>query len=183
MAVELRYGDYIKGGWEIVKPNLVPSIVATLCMCIPILNIQIIINYMRMVKDAKNGGKPIDIGGLFNFDNIVNNIIAMLIIGVANGFCFLIGPLFLFAPCILADKPGIGFMDAVKGSLGFGKGNYVPSLIFMIVCGILLVICEILCFLPILVGLPIVLAAHVLAYEEHKAAVAAAAAEMGVTLA
>ena len=78
MALEMKYGDYVKGGWDLVKPNLVTSIVATLCMCIPFVGIQVMINYLKGIKEAKNSGKAIEIGSLFDFANVVNNIVAFL---------------------------------------------------------------------------------------------------------
>ena len=39
MAVEMRYGDYIKEGFEIFKANAVPSIVLLVLMCIPLVNL------------------------------------------------------------------------------------------------------------------------------------------------
>ena len=120
---------------------------------------------------------------LFDFANFVNNFVAMIIVGVLNSCCFLLGPLFLFVPCILADHPGVGFMDAIKASLAFGKANFVPSLIFMLVCGVVIIVAEIACVLPVLIAIPIVLAGIWLAYVDHRAAIHAAAAEAGITLA
>src|SRR5436190_12330974 len=110
MAVEYKYGDYIRGGIEIFKANLVPSIVATLCMCIPIVGMQVQINFFKAVKEAKANGKPIEIGAMFDFTNVVNNIIA-LFIWVLSVYCCLV-PFYilLFIPCILADHPGVSFM-------------------------------------------------------------------------
>jgi uncharacterized membrane protein len=182
MAVEFKYGDYIKGGVEIFKANLVPSLVATLCMCIPIVGVQVQINFLKAVKENKANGKPIDIGGLFDFTNVVNNIIAVIIWAI-SGYCCLVPMLVLgMVTPILADHPGIGFMDAIKASLAFGKQNLVPMIILMLVIGIFVSIGS-FCFVGIFATLPIGLAAHWLAYEEHKATIHAAAAEAGITLA
>jgi uncharacterized membrane protein len=182
MAVEFKYGDYIKGGVEIFKANLVPSLVATLCMMIPLVGIQVQVNFLKAVKEAKNNGKPIEIGALFDFANVVNNIVAMIIMVIA-GYCCLVPMMVLFMiPPILADHPGISFMDAVKAALAFGKQNIVPMILLTLVIGIFISIGS-FCFVGIFATLPIGLAAHWLAYEEHKAAIHAAAAEAGITLA
>lgn len=55
--------------------------------------------------------------------------------------------------------------------------------IFVLICAVLQIIGMVLCFLPLLIVAPVTMAATWLIYDEHKAAVAAAAAEMGVTLA
>jgi len=184
MAAEYKFMDYLKGGWEtVVKPNLVPCIIATLCMCIPILGVQIQINFLKQVRDAKNGGKPIDIGGLFDFSNIVNNIIACFIVGI-SAYCFLIPALILmFVPAILADHPGIGFMDAVKAGLAWGKQNIVPNIIFGVVLACVVIAGEIACGVGVLIAIPVALTGYWMAYEEHKAQITAAAAEAGITLA
>jgi uncharacterized membrane protein len=182
MAVEFKYGDYIKGGIDIFKANLVPSVVATLCMMIPIVGIQVQVNFLKAIKENKANGKPIDIGSLFDFSNFVNNLVALIIMVIA-GYCCLVPMMILFMiPPILADHPGIGFMDAVKGALAFGKQNIVPMIILTLVIGVFISIGS-FCFVGIFATLPIGLAAHWLAYEEHKAAIHAAAAEAGITLA
>ena len=42
------------------------------------------INFIRGAKNAIDEGTAPEIGGLFNFDNIVQDLITMLIVGVAN---------------------------------------------------------------------------------------------------
>ncbi len=190
MAVEYKYGDYIKGGWELVKANLVPSIVMSAIILVgsnfligAILGPQLIVNYLKGIKEAKASGKPIEIGALFNFDNFVNNFVGLIIAGVFAMCCGLPFALVYFTAPILADHPGTGFMDAVKGALAFGKQNFVPNLILMIILGIVGNLGIVACVVGIFVTFPIVLAAQWLAYEEHKAAIHAAAAEAGITLA
>lgn len=183
MAVEMKYGDYIKGGWELVKPNLVSSIVAMICMCIPIVGFQVMINYLKGIKEAKASGKAIEIGSLFAFDNFVNNLVAILIASVFAMCCGIPFALVYFVVPILADHPGVGFMDAVKGALAFGKQNFVASLLLMIVLGVVGALGEIACGVGVLITYPVAMAAMWLAYEDHKAAIHAAAAESGITLA
>jgi uncharacterized membrane protein len=184
MAAEYKYADYLKGGWEtVVKPNLVPCVIATLCMCIPILGIQVAINFLKAIKENKNGGKPIEVGALFDMANIVNNIIACFIMGL-SAYCFLV-PYFIlmFIPPILADHPGISFMDAVKAALAYGKQNIVPNIILGVVFMCVIIAGEIACGVGVLIAIPVVMSGMWLAYEEHKAQIHAAAAEAGITLA
>ena len=100
------------------------------------IGIQVLVNYMRAVKEAKNSGKAIEIGSLFDMSNIVNNIIAVFIAGIFMMCCFLPFGLVYFVMPILADHPGIGFMDAIKAALAFGKKNFVASLLLMLVLGL-----------------------------------------------
>jgi uncharacterized membrane protein len=179
----MKYGDYVKGGWDLVKPNLVPSIVATLCMCIPFVGIQVMINYLKGIKEAKNSGKAIEIGSLFDFSNVVNNIVACFALGLAFECCLVPGAVLFMIPALLADHPGTSFMDAIKGAMAFGKQNIVPMLLLAIVLGIVQSLGSIACFVGIFVTAPVSMAAYWLAYEDHKAAVHAAVAEAGITLA
>lgn len=193
MAVQMRYGDYIKGGLEIVKANLVPSVVFALCMFIPIVSLAspiFMVNYMAMVKAAKHEGKPMEIGGLFNFENAVDKwvgvFLAGLCIGIGNA-CFVIpgiiaAGIFYFVGPILADKPGTPFVNALKGSLQFGKANLVPMIILAFVMGLVAFVGAIACGVGLLVTLPISMAGGFLAYEDHRSAVEAAAAEGGVQI-
>lgn len=181
MAVEIKFVDHIKEGLNVFTSNLVPSLVALLLMCVPILQIFVIINYMGAVKAFKEGGKAIEIGDLLKFDNAVNHLIGAIVLGVvlSIGFTLCVIPglviailTYFFLP-ILADKPETPWADALKASLAFGKQNAVPSFILMILCGLTGMF---------FVTMPIGLAAHMLAYLAHKSDIAAAAAEGGITL-
>ena len=53
MAVEMKFGDHIKGGVEVFTGNLVPSIVALVLMMVPILGIFVAINWLAGIKAFK----------------------------------------------------------------------------------------------------------------------------------
>lgn len=185
MAVQMRFGDYVKDGFEIVKANLVPSVVFTLLLFIPIVSLGgpiWIVNFMAAVKAAKHEGKPIQIGDLFNFENAVDKWVGPFIASLGFMCCIIPGMILAFTPCIIADKPGTPFMSAVKAALSFGKANIVPMILLMLVAMVVIMIGEILCVVPVLVAFPVAQAAIFLAYEDHKAAVEAAAAEGGVQI-
>jgi hypothetical protein len=190
MAAEMKFGDYIKGGWEIVKPNLVPSVVWALIVGVGasigiggLLIPQLLVNYLKQVKAAKEQGKPMDIGGFFDFANFVPNFIAIFVHGLFAMCCGLPIALVYFTPHLVVDHPGAQPMDVVKGALAFGKANFVPCLLLMIVLGIVGQIGMVACGVGALVTMPVSLAAGWLAYTDHKAAIHAAAAEGGITLA
>lgn len=210
MAVEMKLGDYIKASVDIVKANLPGAAVAGLLMnlataisivgqvgafvfpplgliallAIPVALVQgvFVINYMRAVKQAKHEAKPIAVGDILNFENIVDKVVGGFAWGLGFACCCIPGVLILFTPCILADRPGTSFMNAIKAALAFGKANLVPSLLLALVCLILAYAGSIACLVGMFITGPIGMGAIYLAYEEHKIAVEAAAAEGGVAL-
>jgi len=193
MAVQMRYGDYVKEGFEVVKANIAPSAVLVLLMGMPIISLAgpiFLVNYMAAVKSARTEGKPIEIGALFNFENALDKWLGLFLCGVAIGLgnlCVIggiiaAGLLFFTAP-ILADKPGTPFISAIKASFTFAKGNLVPMIILAFLIGIVQMLGVFACVIGIFVTLPIGFAATFIAYEDHKAAIEAAAAEGGVQLA
>lgn len=212
MAVHaFKYADYIKGGVNLVKANLVPSIVAVLGAMIPIAGVCVIVNYMKGLKEAKQG-KPIEIGNLFKFDNLVPNFIVALIQGITSGpCCCFVGWLLQFGLPIMADKPGTDPMNAIKASFAFGKQNIagvvilalaisclfmiviIPVVIIQFVLGLILgggtiqlilsLLLTLVVLAAMLVLIPIGLASVWNAYEDARAAIEASAAEAGVKLA
>ncbi len=182
MAVEMRYGDYVKESFEVVKANLGPSVVMALVMAIPVLGWVAIFNWLAMFKAARAEGKPMDIGGLFNFENAADKIITLLLLCCGYMCCVVPGMLIAFAPCIIADKPGTPAMSAVKAALEFGKANVVPMIVLGLVVAIVQSLGSVACGVGILITMPIAQGALFLAYEDQRAAVEAAAAQGGVSL-
>ena len=210
MAVEMKYGDYIKAAVDVVKANLVPAAVAGVLMnlstvitlvaqvlavvlpvlalvgllALPVAIVQgvFIVNWMRAVKAAKHEGKPIQIADLLNFENVVDKVITGLAFGIGLMCCCVPGALIAFGPCILADRPGTSFMNAIKAALSFGKQNLVPMLLLTIICMVVAFSGSIACLIGLFITGPIGMGALYLAYEEHRSALEAAAAEGGVAL-
>lgn len=206
-AHTFKYGDYIKGGISLVKANLIPSVVAGLGMAIPVLGATVMVNYMRGLKAAKGGGKPIEIGALFKFDGLVPNFIAQVLWMLAYCCCSIPGMLTCMTMPIMADKPGVQPVNAFKGALQFGLGNLVGVIVLMIAIGILsmipivpLVVLQTvlvsitqsgligLLFLPLFLAVGLILgplATSIIwsAYDDARGAVEATAAEKGVSLA
>ncbi len=172
MAAEMKYGDYISGGVDIFKANIVPCIVATLCLIIPIVGMVVLVNFIAGIKGFKEGGTPIDIGALFNFENVVDKILVVLVMSIGFMLCIIPGCLIYFAPFIVADKPGTGFMDAVNQSLSFGKANLVNMIILVLVLGIVSGIGSVI-VIGTLITFPISMGAAWCAYADHKGAISA----------
>ena len=176
MAESKSAVDYIKGGWGIVQPNLVPSIVAVIAGGIPILGCVVICNYYAQALKAKREGTPIDMGALFNFDNAVNQIVGPLVVFilVMLGSIVVVGGIlvaaatFYYLP-LIADNPGQSWSDLLKRSIEQGKANLVPNLILSLIMGLIVGIgSAVTCGLGALVLVPALFCGHALAYEDHK---------------
>lgn len=164
---DIKAVDHVKDGLNVFTSNLVPSLVMIVGLCIPILGIFVLLNYMAGVKNFKESGTAIEIGSLFAFEHVGNRLIGLIVWGVllSIGFTLCVIPgmilmvLTYFFPCILADKGDMPWADALKASLAFGKANLVPSLVLMIVAGIAGMFW---------ITLPIGIAGQMLAYIAHR---------------
>lgn len=167
-------------------PNAMIAMVAGLAGLVGLLTMLsmplLVANYMAGVREYQATGKPIGIGDLLKFGNIVPRYITMFLVGVSAMCCFLPVLVTCWAIPIIVDKPDVGFMGAIKASIAFGKKNIVPTLILMIVLGIVNMIGQMLCGIGMLITMPSVMAAFYLAYDLKKAEVAAAAAEAGIAM-
>ncbi len=195
MAVhQFRYADYLKGGFGLVKTNLVPCAVGAVVMGIPLVGLvlgpTVAVNLMRGFKESRASGKPIEIGDLFKLDNLVPNLIAGILNWLGFLCCCIPGVLVMFSLPIMAEKPGTDPMNAVKGAFAFGKQNIVGLLIlafaFWLVSFLgllpLIILNVVLSFVHRLAGLlvmplflavslvltPLLLAALWLAFEDAK---------------
>lgn len=158
---------------------LVSGIISLLtAIAMPLL----VTNWLAGVKEFQASGKPIGIGDLLKFNDIVNRYITLFIVGVSAMCCFIPVLVTCWAIPVIVDKPGIGFMNAVKAGIAFGKKNIVPTLILGIVCGIVNFIGELACGVGLFITIPATQAAFFLAYDLKRDEVAAAAAESGISL-
>lgn len=180
--VELDYKGCLAEGFDVVKANLPTSIVFGLCSFVPILGLIALVNFLAGVKAARHDGKPIAISDLFNFENVVDKVVVPLGVAACLVLCLVPGALILFAPCIIADKPGTAFDRALQGALAFGMANPVPSVVLAVLCSILCGLAALCFVLPALVVVPTVHAAVFVAYEQSKSALEVAAATAGVPL-
>ncbi len=179
MAVENKYGDWIKAGWEHTKGDLVPWALTTfvmgLCGICFIIFPQVGANYLKMIREYKNNGTKPEMGKLFVFDNVVQYLIALVIMAVAQMLCII--PVFLvFWTIPLMAFKGMGAVDAAKASYNYVKGNFVSTLLLAIVLGFVQSIGNLACGLGGFVTIPIAAFAWVYAYEAHEAAIDAAQA-------
>ena len=130
-AVKIDFAAHVKDGLNVFTSNLVPSLIALVLLCVPILGIFVVINYMGAIKAFKENGTAIDVGALLKFDNAVNHLIGVIVWGVVlsigMALCMLPGLVFacltyMFIP-ILADKPDTPWADALKTARARGRGT------------------------------------------------------------
>ena len=186
------FAALVKGGFGIVKANLVPSILLVLLCGIPLLNLisfVFIFNYLGQVKRFLETGQPITVGEYFKFDDVVQRLLLVICQGIlSHPICIagIPGMMTIFGMHIMVDKPGTPFVSALKASLFWTKSNLVGNLIQIFLLGLVL-FCVIFlgmlaCGVGIFVAMPTCMCAVFLAYQLKRAEIEAAAAENGVEL-
>jgi hypothetical protein len=177
-------GDSLSEGFGFFKANaganILFVIIAVVVGAIPIVGGLLIplitINFMAGVKNYRNNGTPMDVGQLFDFSHAVDKIVGPLVVGILIiiGMLFLIVPgiilalMWAFLYCVLADRPGTSFTEAMKISAAITKGNRLSIFLFAIVCGLLAFVSMIPLGLGLLVTIPMIQAAIYCAYESCK---------------
>lgn len=177
-------GDSLSEGFGFFKANaganILFVIIAVVVGAIPIVGGLLIplitINFMAGVKNYRNNGTPMDVGQLFDFSYAVDKIVGPLVVGILImiGMLFLIVPgiilalMWAFLYCVLADRPGTSFTEAMKISAAVTKGNRLSIFLFAIVCSLLAFVSMIPLGLGLLVTIPMIQAAMYYAYENCK---------------
>ncbi len=184
--------DHFKESWEIIKPDLVPWVV--LFLVFSILNsftgglaVLLIPNLYRTCRDALREQRAPEIGDLFNFDEVGDDIVTMVLQYIANMvgalFCgigaLVTGVLFFWAP-MLAAEGEFAPVDAMKASMAHAKANFGEIFMFLLVGMILNFVGVLVCCVGILVTVPVTFVAMWRFFEQHKAAIMAAADAEGL---
>ena len=177
-------GDSLSEGFGFFKANAGASIlfviITVVAGAIPFVGALLMplmsINFMAGVKRYRNDAIPFDVGQLFDFSHAVDKIIGPLVVGILImiGMLFLIIPgiilslMWAFLYCVLADRPGTSFTEAMKISAAVTKGNRLSIFLFGIVCFLLAFVSMIPLGLGLLVAIPMIQAAMYCAYESCK---------------
>ncbi len=177
-------GDSLSEGFGFFKANAGASIlfviISMVVGAIPVVGLLLVplmsINFMSGVKRYRNNGTPMDVGQLFDFSHAVDKIVGPLVVGILImiGMIFLIVPgiilalMWAFLYCVLADRPGTSFTEAMKISAAVTKGNRLSIFLFMIVCSLLAFVSALPLGLGLLVTIPMIQAAMYCAYESCK---------------
>jgi uncharacterized membrane protein len=185
--------DYFKQGWEIVKPNIGPWIILVIVLGAVSsvtggLGMLILMpNAYRVVRKARAENAGPELGGLFNFDRIGDDLVAMLLQMVANMVGMLIccvgmiatGVLFSWVPFLLAEDRYKG-MASLKASMAHAKQNFGKIIVFMLIAMVVNTIGMLVCYVGLFVTMPVTLVAQWLFYEANRDEILRAAQEAGV---
>jgi len=177
-------GESLSQGFDFFKANVGASIlfviISVVAGAIPVVGALIMplmsINFMAGVKRFRNNATPFDVGQLFDFSHAVDKIVGPLVVGILImiGMLFLIIPgiilslMWAFLYCVLADRPGTSFTEAMKISTAVTKGNRLSIFLFGILCGLLAIVSMIPLGLGLLITIPMIQAAMYCAYESCK---------------
>ena len=185
--------DHFSSAWAVVKENLSAWIIFGLVYSLAVsitgglAALLITPNVFRATRNALQQNRGPEIGELFNFDHVGDDIMAMLLYGVAIGIgsvacgvgALAAAVLFFWVPMLAADGH-FGAMESMKASMAHAKGAIGPIVIFTLIAYALNSVASLLCFLPILVTLPISIVAMWQYYQLEQGAIHQAAAQAGV---
>jgi hypothetical protein len=160
--------DCVSAGFSGLKNNPVTHIVASLLVAIissvgfGILSGPMMVGYMKLIKIEDEGGKP-EIADVFKgFDDFVPALVSILVgsIIVGIGFLLCILPGLLLVAILptaaylvaLGEKDGI---NALKRAWDAVKGNLLSAFFCMLVLGIVGQLGLILCFVGVIITMPI----------------------------
>jgi len=117
-------------------------------------------------------GRPLEVGTMFKFDNVVTVILAGLLVGLAYGvgivLCVIPGLIVLFFSqfyvWFIVDKQ-LGVVDSIKASFGLVNKNLGTMVGFFVVSLAAYVVGALLCGIGLLVAVPVVYIATGYAYR------------------
>lgn len=134
------------------------------------------VNFFACAKRFREQGQKMNIGELFDFSNAIEKILGPIVIGfmIGVGFLFLIIPgivlsmWWTFSPCVLADRPELSFLEAMKESRFIAKGNWINLIILFVAIGFLQILGAICFGIGLLVTIPVGYLALYNAYDQCK---------------
>jgi hypothetical protein len=185
--------DQLGPAWNAVKDNLVPYALYVLVFTLVVTftaglgALALTPNYFRGYRKALAGNTGPDIADLFNFDHIADDVVTMLLAGIAVfvGLMLCVIPglilaiLFFWVPLLAASR-SYEPVDALKASLYAVKSDPIPPVIFGLVMGITTSIAANIFFLPYLVAAPVFIAAQTLWFNQTHDEIKQLAAAAGV---
>ncbi len=180
--------EHLQYAWQIISQKLVEWIIFGLVFSLIFpftfgLGVFLIPNTIRATRKAIGNNAAPEIGEIFDFSAIGDDVVAMLGQGVANMvggfFCgvgaLITGPIFLFAPHLAAEGSYDG-VGSLKATFEHGKANIGGHLIQMFVIGFILNIFVWLTLgLGFLLTTPLALVAFEHFYQQQRPHILAAA--------
>lgn len=178
-SVSVNTGAWISAGWELVKQDMVAWIVASLLLLVlsgvvPVILQGAMIVGLHIMAIKRIQGRTPEFADVFKgFNYFVPSLVAALLIsiGVFAGMILCIVPglviaaATIFSYLFIVDR-GMDFWPAIQASHDVVKNDYVGFTIFFLALAILQMVGALLCFVGILITLPIMYGAITVAYKE-----------------
>ena len=184
--------DHYKESWELIKGDLVPWIV--LLFVFSLINsftggfgVFLLPNLFRATRNALNEQRAPEIGELFEFGEISDDIVTIVLQYIANMvgvmLCivgvFATMTLFFWAP-MLAAEGELAPMDAMKASFAHAKANFGEIFIFLLMGSLINMAGLMVCCVGIFITIPVTFVAGWRFFESQKEAIMAAADAEGL---
>jgi uncharacterized membrane protein len=170
---------WISAGWDLVKADMVAWIVGALLMLVlsgvvPVILQGAMIIGLHIMAIKKIQGRTPEFADVFKgFNYFVPGLVAALLIsvGVMAGMILCIVPglviaaATMFSYLFIVDR-NMDFWPAIQASHEVVKNDYVGFTIFFLALGVLQMVGALLCFVGLLITLPIMYCAITVAYKE-----------------
>jgi len=182
--------DFIKAAFGTIKKHPVPWILLGLVfgMIQPFGGAFLMPNFIRIARKAAASEEPPDIGDLFKFDDIADDLVTMVILSVAVILgifaCFIGAWIVAFLGTwtihLRADKL-YAPMDCIKASMYHVKDNFVDVFVGTLIIQMVVMFGVIFtCGLGALVATPILVIALERFYDSNRDGIIAAADAAGI---
>ncbi len=182
--------DHFKSGWNIVKNGFVGWIVFGIVLLVLFsfgIGIFLWPNAFRAIRKASESQQGPSLGDLFNFDNIVDDAVAMIVylvaIWIGSLFCGVggvVAAVLLFWMPMLAADGKFAAVDNAKASLAHAKTIIGPIIVFFIVTWLINFCGALLCYIGVLVTFPLTIAAQWVFYTQYRHDILTTAQQAGV---
>jgi hypothetical protein len=182
--------DFIQAAFETFKKHPLPWLLLGLVfgMIQPFGGAFLMPNFIRIARKAASSEEPPDIGDLFNFDDIVDDLVTMVLFSVAVmvGACacligaWIVALLGTWTFHLRADKL-YAPVDCLKASVHHVKANFVDVFVGMLIIQVVIFIgVMVTCGLGALVATPIMIIAVERFYASKRDDIIAAADAAGI---
>lgn len=182
--------DFIKAAFETIKKHPVPWVLLGLVFGLiqPFGGAFLMPNFIRIARKAASSDEAPDIGDLFKFDDIVDDLVTMVILSVAVILgifaCFIgawvVAILGTWTLHLRADKL-YAPVDCLKASLHHVKSNFVEVFVGLLIIQMVIMLGVMFtCGLGALVATPIMVIATERFYASNRDAIIAAGDAAGI---
>jgi hypothetical protein len=197
-------GKHLKESGEAFAANWMMGFVAGLLGLIPIAGSVVLTSWQAVVGRSKAHGESAELQHLLEMDQAMERaqpgfalFVASLLVGGVSAFLGTIGAvialgssigLFFFAGAagfatgLMADRPGLSFLDAMRTVGVVAKGNPTEMFKLLVATGAVAFVGAPLCAVGLVVTLPIAAGALYLAGREANVEIETAAASAGIEL-